>query len=59
MLIRGGKEEVVLFDGDVAEHSGCGFAGDSYRRYFNEERAYQGIDNRTPDDVFLERKPPT
>ena len=28
-----------------------------YLRYFNEERPQQGLDNRTPDDVFFERKP--
>ncbi len=28
-----------------------------YLRYFNEERPHQGLDNRTPDDVFYERKP--
>ena len=28
-----------------------------YLRYFNEERPHQGLDNRTPDDVFFERKP--
>ncbi len=28
-----------------------------YLRYFNEERPHQGLDNRTPDDVFYKRKP--
>ena len=28
-----------------------------YLRYFNEERPHQELDNRTPDDVFFERKP--
>ena len=28
-----------------------------YLRYFNQERPHQGLDNRTPDDVFYERKP--
>ena len=28
-----------------------------YLRYFNEERPHQGLDNRTPDDVFFEQKP--
>ena len=28
-----------------------------YLSYFNEERPHQGIDNRTPDDVFYKRKP--
>ncbi len=28
-----------------------------YLRYFNEERPNQGLDNRTPDDVFYKRKP--
>ncbi len=28
-----------------------------YLRYFNEEGPRQGPDNRTPDDVFYERKP--
>ncbi len=27
-----------------------------YLRYFNEERPHQGLDNRTPDDVFYQRK---
>ena len=26
-----------------------------YRAWFNEERAHQGLDQRTPDDVFFER----
>ena len=28
-----------------------------YLRYFNEERPHQGLDNRTPDDVFYKQKP--
>ena len=28
-----------------------------YLRYFNKERPHQELDNRTPDDVFFERKP--
>ena len=32
-----------------------GIAG--YLRCFNEEGPHQGLDNRTPDDVFYERKP--
>ncbi len=28
-----------------------------YLRYFNEKRPHQGLDNRTPDDVFYKRKP--
>ena len=28
-----------------------------YLRYFNEERPHQGLDSRTPDDVFYKRKP--
>ena len=28
-----------------------------YLRYFNKERPHQGLDNRTPDDVFYKRKP--
>ena len=27
-----------------------------YLRYFNEERPHQGLGNRTPDDVFYQRK---
>ena len=27
-----------------------------YLRYFNVERPHQGLDNRTPDDVFYKRK---
>ena len=30
-----------------------------YLRYLNEERPHQGLDNRTPDDVFYKRKPLT
>ena len=29
----------------------------NYLRYFNEERPHQGLDNRTPDDLFCKRKP--
>ena len=47
----------ILFDGNAAERSGCGHAGDSYRRHFNEERPHQGLDNLTPDDVLCGRKP--
>ena len=32
-----------------------GIAG--YLGYFNEEDPHQGLDNRTPGDVFCERKP--
>ena len=28
-----------------------------YLCYFNEERPHQGLDNRTPNDVFYQRKP--
>ena len=28
-----------------------------YLHYFNEKRPHQGLDNRTPDDVFYKRKP--
>ena len=28
-----------------------------YLRYFNKKRPHQGLDNRTPDDIFYKRKP--
>ena len=40
---------------ETVSEAGKGIA--DYLRYFNEERPHQGLDNRTPDDVFYKRKP--
>ena len=49
------QEEVYRRAYDTVAEARKGIA--DYLRYFNEERPHQGIDNRTPDDVFYKRKP--
>ena len=49
------QEEVYLRAYETVAEAKKGIA--EYLRYFNEERPHQGLDNRTPDDVFYERKP--
>ena len=44
-----------LFACETVAEAGKGIA--ESLRYFNEERPHQGLDNRTPDDVFYKRKP--
>ena len=49
------QEEVYRRAYETVSEAGKGIA--DYLRYFNEERPHQGLDNRTPDDVFYKRKP--
>ncbi len=49
------KEEVYRHAYETVAEARKGIA--EYLRYFNEERPRQGLDNRTPDDVFYKRKP--
>ena len=49
------QEEVYRRAYDTVAEARKGIA--DYLRYFNEERPHQGLDNRTPDDVFYKRKP--
>ena len=49
------QEEVYRHAYETVAEAGKGIA--DYLRYFNEERPHQGLDNRTPDDVFYQRKP--
>ncbi len=49
------QEEVYRRAYDTVVEARKGIA--DYLRYFNEERPHQGLDNRTPDDVFYKRKP--
>ena len=49
------QEEVYRRAYETVVEAGKGIA--DYLRYFNEERPHQGLDNRTPDDVFYKRKP--
>ena len=49
------QEEVYRHAYETVAEAGKGIA--DYLRYFNEERPHQGLDNRTPDDVFYKRKP--
>ncbi len=49
------QEEVYRHAYETVAEAEKGIA--DYLRYFNEERPHQGLDNRTPDDVFYERKP--
>ena len=42
---------------DLDDHLKRTFYEADYLRYFNEERPHQGLDNRTPGDVFCKRKP--
>ena len=44
-----------MFACETVAEAGKGIA--ESLRYFNEERPHQGLDNRTPDDVFYKRKP--
>ena len=49
------QEEVYRRAYDTVAEARKGIA--DYLRYFNEERPHQGLDNRTPEDVFYKRKP--
>ena len=49
------QEEVYRRAYETVSEAEKGIA--DYLSYFNEERPHQGIDNRTPDDVFYKRKP--
>ena len=49
------QEEVYWHAYETVGEAKKGIA--DYLRYFNEERPHQGLDNRTPDDVFYKRKP--
>ena len=49
------QEEVYRHAYETVGEARKGIAG--YLRTSNEERLHQGLDNRTPDDVFYERKP--
>ena len=49
------QEEVYRGAYETVSEARKGIA--DYLRYFNEERPHQGLDNRTPDDVFYQRKP--
>ncbi len=49
------QEEVYRHAHETVAEAEKGIA--DYLRYFNEERPHQELDNRTPDDVFFERKP--
>ena len=49
------QEEVYRHAYETVAEARKGIA--DYLRYFNEERPHQGLDNRTPDDVFYKRKP--
>ena len=49
------QEEVYRRAYETVSEARKGIA--DYLRYFNEERPHQGLDNRTPDDVFYKRKP--
>ncbi len=51
------QEEVYRRAYDTVAEARKGIA--DYLRYFNEERPHQGLDNRTPDDVYYRRKPLT
>ncbi len=51
------QEEVYRRAYDTVVEARKGIA--DYLRYFNEERPHQGLDNRTPDDVYYRRKPLT
>ena len=59
-IVRYGAPEVfntdqgAQFTYETVAEAGKGIA--DYLRYFNEERPHQGLDNRTPDDVFYKRK---
>ncbi len=47
IVYRHAHETVAEAEKGVADHL----------RYFNEKHPHQELDNRTPDDVFFERKP--
>ena len=49
------QEEVYRHAYETVAEAEKGIA--DYLRYFNEVRPHQGLDNRTPDDVFYKRKP--
>ena len=49
------QEEVYRHAYETVGEAKKGIA--DYLRYFNEERPHQGLDSRTPDDVFYKRKP--
>ncbi len=51
------QEEVYRRAYDTVAEARKGIA--DYLRYFNEERPHQGLDDRTPDDVYYRRKPLT
>ncbi len=51
------QEEVYRRACDAVSEARKGVA--DYLRYFNEERPHQGLDDRTPDDVYYRRKPLT